>query len=135
VSFVVAPDAYDRFMGRYSIPLASVFADFAGVAVGQRILDVGCGPGALTAVLGDRVGAESVTAVDPSEPFVAAVRARHPLSAANVPIQGNTGTPGSVVNLTNPGGAVNLQWGPIQPVSQLGSQQLTSGKLAKNADG
>jgi hypothetical protein len=57
------------------------------------------------------------------------------LSAANVPIQGNTGTPGSVVNLTNPGGAVHLQWGPIQPVSQLGSQQLTSGKLAKNADG
>jgi SAM-dependent methyltransferase len=78
VSFVVAPEAYDRFMGRYSIPLAPVFADFAGVAVGQRILDVGCGPGALTAVLGDRVGAESVTAVDPSEPFVAAVRARHP---------------------------------------------------------
>ncbi len=77
VSFVVAPDAYDRFMGRYSIPLASVFADFAGVAVGQRILDVECGPGPLTAVLVDRVGAESVTAVDPSEPFVAAVRARH----------------------------------------------------------
>jgi Protein of unknown function (DUF1214) len=57
------------------------------------------------------------------------------LSADNVPIQGNTGTPRPVVNLTNPGGAVNLQWGPIQPVSQLGSQQLTSGKLAKNADG
>jgi hypothetical protein len=39
------------------------------------------------------------------------------------------------VQLTNPGGAVNLQWGPIQPVSQLGSQQLTSGKLVKNPDG
>ena len=37
--------------------------------------------------------------------------------------------------LTNPGGPVNLQWGPIQPVSQLGSQQLTSGKLARNPDG
>ena len=57
------------------------------------------------------------------------------LSAANVPIQGNTGTPGPVVNLTNPGGPVNLQWGPIQPVAQLGSQQLTSGKLVKNPDG
>jgi hypothetical protein len=57
------------------------------------------------------------------------------LSADNVPIQGNTGTPGPVVALTNPGGPVNLQWGPIQPVSQLGSQQLTSGKLAKNPDG
>jgi hypothetical protein len=56
------------------------------------------------------------------------------LSTDFVPIQ-DTGTPGRPVNLTNPGGTVNLQWGPIQPVSQLGSQQLTSGKLARNADG
>jgi hypothetical protein len=52
-----------------------------------------------------------------------------------VPIQGNTGMPGPIAALTNPGGAVNLQWGPIQPVSQLGSQQMTSGKLVKNANG
>ena len=51
-----------------------------------------------------------------------------------VPIQ-FSGKPGPIVHLTNPGGPVNLQWGPIQPVSQLGSQQLTSGKLAKNPDG
>ena len=57
------------------------------------------------------------------------------LSAAHVPIQGTNGAPGPIVPLTNPGGPVNLQWGPIQPVSQLGSQQLTSGKLVKNADG
>jgi hypothetical protein len=56
------------------------------------------------------------------------------LSMDDVPIQ-YSGTPGPVVHLSNPGGAINLQWGPIQPVSQLGSQQLTSGKLAKNPDG
>lgn len=56
------------------------------------------------------------------------------LSAASVPIQ-DSGGPGPIVHLTNPGGPINLQWGPIQPVSQLGSQQLTSGKLQKNADG
>lgn len=44
-------------------------------------------------------------------------------------------TPIPIVQLTNPGGAVNLQSGPIQPVSQLGSQQLTSDKLVKNPDG
>jgi SAM-dependent methyltransferase len=77
VSFA-APDAYDRFMGRYSIPLAPVFADFAGVAPGRRTVDVGCGPGALTGVLVERLGADAVAAVDPSEPFVAAVQARHP---------------------------------------------------------
>jgi SAM-dependent methyltransferase len=78
VGFAVAADAYDRFMGRYSVPLAAVFADFAGVVDGQRVLDVGCGTGALTAELVSRVGPAAVTAVDPSEPFVAAVQERHP---------------------------------------------------------
>jgi SAM-dependent methyltransferase len=65
-------------MGRYSGPLAPAFADFARVAPGQRVLDVGCGPGALTAELVGRLGADNVSAVDPSESFVAAARVRHP---------------------------------------------------------
>ena len=64
-------------MGRYSVPLAPQFADFAGIAAGQRALDVGCGPGALTAELVSRLGPAAVSAVDPSEPFVAAARERH----------------------------------------------------------
>jgi SAM-dependent methyltransferase len=78
MSFAVSPDAYDRFMGRYSVPLAPKLADFASVAAGQRVLDVGCGPGALTAELVRRLGPAAVSAVDPSEPFVAAARERHP---------------------------------------------------------
>lgn len=78
MTFVVGADAYDRFMGRYSVPLAPLLADLAGVEAGQRVLDVGCGPGALTAELATRVGPGNVTAVDPSEPFVAAARERHP---------------------------------------------------------
>ena len=77
-SFQVAAGAYDRFMGRYSAPLASAFADFAAVDAGQRVLDVGCGPGALTAELVRRLGPTAVVAVDPSEPFVAAASQRHP---------------------------------------------------------
>lgn len=78
MSFYVAADSYDRFMGRYSQLLSSQLADLAGVRQGQRALDVGCGPGALTAELVARLGPAAVTAVDPSEPFVAAARARHP---------------------------------------------------------
>jgi SAM-dependent methyltransferase len=78
MAFSVAADAYDRFMGRYSTLLAPQFADFAGVRPGQRIVDVGCGPGALTTVLVERVGAANVSAADPSEQFVAAARERHP---------------------------------------------------------
>jgi SAM-dependent methyltransferase len=78
VSFAVAADAYDRFMGRFSIPLAAVFADFAGVAAGRRVIDVGCGTGALTAELIQRRGADGVAAVEPSASFFAAMRERFP---------------------------------------------------------
>ncbi|HEX4929392.1 MAG TPA: class I SAM-dependent methyltransferase, partial [Gaiellaceae bacterium] len=78
MSFTVSANAYDRFMGRYSMPLAPLLADLAGVDAGQRVVDVGCGPGALTAELVARLGAAAVSAVDPSEPFVAAARERYP---------------------------------------------------------
>ena len=78
MSFDVGADAYLRFMGRYSEPLAVRFAELADVARGQRALDVGCGPGALTAELVERLGADAVRAVDPSASFVAAARERLP---------------------------------------------------------
>src|SRR6476659_829541 len=65
-------------MGRYSQPLAPQLADLASVQAGQRALDVGCGPGALTSELVARLGAAGVAAADPSEPFVEAARRRHP---------------------------------------------------------
>ncbi len=77
-SFLATGAAYDSYMGRYSRPLAVHFADAAGIAAGQRALDVGCGPGALTAELVDRLGAESVAAVDPSPPFVEECARRYP---------------------------------------------------------
>ena len=77
MSFAVAAEAYDRFMGRYSAPLAPRFLEFARVESGP-VLDVGCGPGALTTVLVERFGTHAVAAADPSEPFVSAARKRHP---------------------------------------------------------
>ncbi len=77
-TFRVAGSDYDRFMGRYSQPLAGLFAACAGLQRGQRVLDVGCGPGALTGVLSDLVGLDAVAAIDPTDSFIAACRERHP---------------------------------------------------------
>jgi ubiquinone/menaquinone biosynthesis C-methylase UbiE len=71
-------DAYDRYIGRYGPGLAEALMAFAGVERGMRALDVGCGPGALTAKLAELLGRESVSAADPSEPFAEACRARLP---------------------------------------------------------
>ena len=78
MSFDVAAEAYDGFMGRYSRLLSGQLVALASVRGGQRVLDVGCGTGALTGELVARLGPAAVTAVDPSEPFVAATRARYP---------------------------------------------------------
>lgn len=77
-TFQTTGEAYDAFMGRYSRPLALAFADAAVVEPGMTALDVGCGPGALTGVLIHRLGADSVSAVDPSPSFVADCARRHP---------------------------------------------------------
>jgi len=96
VTFDVPADAYDRFMGRYSRLLSPQLADFAGVRAGQWVVDVGCGPGALTAELVQRLGPTAVAAVDPSGPFVAAARARFPAvdvrqaSAEQLPFPGQS---------------------------------------------
>ncbi len=78
MSFDVAADAYDGFMGRYSRLLSSQLVDLASVRAGQRVLDVGCGTGALTGELVGRLGPTAVAGADPSEPFVAAIRSRYP---------------------------------------------------------
>src|SRR5712692_5240337 len=74
--FNVSETAYDSFMGRYSVRLAPLFADFAGVETGQRVLDVGAGTGALAAELVRRDA--EVAAVEPAPSFVAALRSRFP---------------------------------------------------------
>ncbi len=73
-----AAEAYDRHVGRYGAQLATQLIHVSRLRLGQRALDVGCGPGPLTRALADAVGAENVAAVDPSEPFVDACRVRVP---------------------------------------------------------
>src|SRR4051812_4617445 len=77
-TFRASAEAYNRLVGRYSPQLAAALIEFAGIEPGMRALDVGCGPGALTAALVERLGPASVSAADPSEPFAEACAARLP---------------------------------------------------------
>jgi len=75
-TFRAAAHAYDRHVGRYAPALGSALIEFAGIEPGMRALDVGCGPGALTAQLAQWLGAANVFGAEPSEPFAAACRER-----------------------------------------------------------
>jgi SAM-dependent methyltransferase len=78
--FAVSADSYARFMGRFSTPLAAPFADLGlqDVDPGSRVLDVGSGPGMLTAELARRCGEANVAAVEPMVAFAEANAAAHP---------------------------------------------------------
>jgi SAM-dependent methyltransferase len=78
MTFAVEADAYDRFVGRYGASLGRALAGKAGVEAGMRVLDVGAGTGKLTGILAEIAGEGNVAAVEPSEPFVAALRRRFP---------------------------------------------------------
>ena len=72
----VSDTAYDSFMGRFSMRLAPLFANFAGVGRGDDVVEVGAGTGALTDELLGR-GAY-VAAAEPSAAFVASLHRRFP---------------------------------------------------------
>jgi len=78
MTFNVAPEDYDRFMGRYGEALGRALTERARLHPGMNALDVGAGTGKLTGVLSNLLGEENVSAVDPSEPFAAALAERFP---------------------------------------------------------
>jgi ubiquinone/menaquinone biosynthesis C-methylase UbiE len=85
-TFLHGADVYDRHIGRYGRELAQELIKFADVHSGQHVLDVGCGPGALTRQLVMVVGADKVSAIDPSPSFVEACQDRLPGVRAQVAV-------------------------------------------------
>ncbi len=70
-------DAYEHFMGRWSRRLAESFIAFAGLADGERILDVGCGTGSLAFALAEAAKVARIAAIDASEIYLDAARAKN----------------------------------------------------------
>lgn len=129
--FTAGGDAYERYMGGWSRPLGRAFVDAVGVGSGDRVLDVGCGTGALTVALVDCVGTSGVVAaVDPSEQQVSACAATAP--SAEVRVAGAEAVPfedgtfdGALAQLV-----VNFLADPAAGVREMRRVVRPGGKLA-----
>ena len=69
-------DAYEDFMGKWSLLAGHAFLDWLTPAPGLRWVDVGCGNGAFTELLMERCAPREVQGIDPSEDQLAFARSR-----------------------------------------------------------
>ena len=67
---VEVAEAYAVMMGRWSQQLARLFVEFIGVRDGEKVLDVGCGTGSLSATLARVTRASKIIGIDPSDGFI-----------------------------------------------------------------
>ncbi|MBT2439729.1 class I SAM-dependent methyltransferase [Streptomyces sp. ISL-36] len=72
--------AYERYMGRWSRPVAEDFTAWLNCADGLRCVDVGCGTGVLSAVVAARRRPRQMVGIDRSEGFVGSARTTAPVS-------------------------------------------------------
>ena len=77
--------AYERLMGRWSVPVGEVFLDWLAQPEGLRWLDVGCGNGAFTELIVARCAPADVQGLDPSEAQIAYARERPGARPATIP--------------------------------------------------
>jgi trans-aconitate methyltransferase len=130
VSFDVPAESYARFMGRYSQPLAAELLAAVDPQPGGRALDVGCGPGVVTALLADRLGARDVCAIDPSEPFVAAARARLPGVDVRLGSAERLPWPDSTFDLVLAQLVVHFMTDPVAGLREMGRVARPGGTVA-----
>jgi ubiquinone/menaquinone biosynthesis C-methylase UbiE len=129
-SFEKPAEAYDRFVGRYGRGLAKGLVEQLELERGWRALDVGCGPGPLTAVLAETLGADHVAAVDPSEPFARACAQRVPGADVRVASAEELPFPDGSFDMTVSQLVVNFLLDTLAGVRQMRRVTRAGGEIA-----
>jgi hypothetical protein len=115
-------------------PTWGAIAKSAPVLFGANAAEYGLEPGTVYYVAGDPVASTDAATGATTYSFQVSSQWIQNLSPNNVPIQ-DSGKPGPIVALDPQAGAGALSYGIVQPVSQLGSAQLTAGQLVENPNG
>lgn len=103
-------DAYERYIGRWSRPVADQFVVWLDVPPGQHWLDVGCGTGALSEAILNRSEPASLIGVDPVEPFIerASAALTDPRASFRLGSAAETGLPGDAADVVVAGLVLNF---------------------------
>jgi ubiquinone/menaquinone biosynthesis C-methylase UbiE len=64
-----AADAYERYVGRWSRPVAIEFIEWLAVPPARTWLDVGCGTGALSETIARHASPAHLSGIDASLPY------------------------------------------------------------------
>ncbi|ONI90382.1 SAM-dependent methyltransferase [Actinosynnema sp. ALI-1.44] len=123
-------NSYENYVGRWSRSVAREFVKWLAVSAGGRWLDVGCGTGALSAVVLATAEPAEVVGVDPSEGFLATARTANPRAefrlgdAAALPVA--SGEFGAVVS----GLALNFMPDAARAAAEFARAAAPSGVVA-----
>lgn len=124
--------AYERLMGRWSRLLAEPFIAFAGIAAGDRVLDLGCGTGSLALALAARREPSHILGLDISETYVAQAqaRARDPRLAFRVGDAASIDLPDGGVDRAYSLLALNFVRQPVRAIGEMRRVTRAGGVIA-----